>query len=832
MSRDSTAWSVKGIDQATRDIARRAAAASGMTIGEWIDHAIKADAANRGIPVPANQSGSSGPGEARPVEGIDPETVEAIFSRITDGERLFEARLRPIGYALKDVAERVVALERSAERLPPPDAPVTDDAEVTPEPSQPPVRIPISFRPITPPTSPASPTPISPTPITPTPTPDTGETAGVGPDDGPDDGPGGESGDRSEGEIGFESVLLSPDDTDDIWAADPETARRDDRPSEETPHPEQGDAVPERPRPQPIPLRPVDDAASERIKDNENFGSIERAGTKPQPPVGPPSDWRPRVDLDSSDLARSSADLTPRQVSAPQVDHQADDPADHQADRPGDDDLAVLPATESENEDDPTTLRERPEAIAPSYDFPADPIDTAALGLSGEPIEAALPPRRVASAGRLAIAAAIVLALIGGAAWTAHREGTLSLGAIGHRLAEAESSVHMALVEASDWVAKQIASGPGLPDAHPTPAPPATETAENAADRPAVRPGGSQDQAPSAESPRPEGAPDAGRSSAEPAAESATAPVETAAAPTPEAPVNPAPPLPEQPIAVDPRPVSPPPAPVLAEAPTRTSPAVSAPSRQGAAGTARPAQPSTPQDSPPLSRAEAGNPAAQFEVAAGMMRGANPRPAEAATWFREAAINGLAVAQFNLGVLYETGMGVPEDQTRALLWYHSAAEQGFALAQYNLGRLYAFGQGIPQSDTESKRWFQRAANLGVGDALYALATFETGELERERMMYTAAKAGAEAAQLWLRDRSAGGTPAAALGGPAGLVLDPPTGAPDVAEIQEGLAALGYYDGPIDGIAGPMTRAAIGRFQSDNGLPATGLPSRSLRQRLN
>lgn len=813
MSRDSTAWSVKGIDQATRDIARRAAAASGMTIGEWIDHAIKADAANRGIPVPANQPGSGGAGGTRPAEGIDPDTVEAIFSRIADGERLFEARLRPIGYALKDVAERVVALERSTERLPPPDAPLIDDAEVTREPVQPPVRIPISFRPVTPNTPASS---DFPAPASPAPASDTAEGEDVDPDD--------RSHDRSGDEIGFESVLLSPDDADDIWAADPESGRRDDRPSEETPHPEQGDAAPERPRPQPIPLRPVDDATAERIEENENFSSIERAGTKPPPPAGPPSDWRPQVDLDRSDLALSAADLSPRQASA----QQADDPAD----RPGDQDLAVLPAAVAETEDDPTTLRERPEPIAPGYDFPADPIDTAALGLSGEPIETALPPRRVASAGRLAIAAGIVLALIGGAAWTAHREGTLSLGAIGHRLAEAETSVQMALVEASDWVARQIVSETELPDAIPTPVPSAPETAENTADRPAVGPSGSQDQAPSAESPRPEDAPDSGRSSAEPAAEPATPPVDTADAPKPETPVNPAPPLPEQPIAVDPRPVSPPPAPVLAEAPTRTSPAVSAPSRQGAAGTARPAQSSTPQDSPPLSRAEAGNPAAQFEVAAGMMRGANPRPAEAATWFREAAINGLAVAQFNLGVMYETGMGVPEDQTRALLWYHSAAEQGFALAQYNLGRLYAFGQGIPQSDTESKRWFQRAADLGVADALYALATFETGELERERIMYTAAKAGAEAAQLWLRDRSAGGTPPAALGGPAGLVLDPPTGAPDVAEIQEGLAALGYYDGPIDGIAGPMTRAAIGRFQSDNGLPATGLPSRSLRQRLN
>ena len=120
MSRDSTAWSVKGIDQATRDIARRAAAAAGMTIGEWIDHAIKSDAANRGIPVAANRDAPGSTGGRPAVDGISADTVDAIFSRVEDGERLFEARLRPIGYALKDVAERVVALERGAARLPPP----------------------------------------------------------------------------------------------------------------------------------------------------------------------------------------------------------------------------------------------------------------------------------------------------------------------------------------------------------------------------------------------------------------------------------------------------------------------------------------------------------------------------------------------------------------------------------------------------------------------------------------------------------------------------------------------------------------------------------------
>ena len=40
------------------------------------------------------------------------------------------------------------------------------------------------------------------------------------------------------------------------------------------------------------------------------------------------------------------------------------------------------------------------------------------------------------------------------------------------------------------------------------------------------------------------------------------------------------------------------------------------------------------------------------------------------------------------------------------------------------------------------------------------------------------------------------------------------------EVQQRLAQQGYYQGPIDGILGPMTRRAIERFQVDHGLAVT------------
>jgi TPR repeat protein len=52
--------------------------------------------------------------------------------------------------------------------------------------------------------------------------------------------------------------------------------------------------------------------------------------------------------------------------------------------------------------------------------------------------------------------------------------------------------------------------------------------------------------------------------------------------------------------------------------------------------------------------------------------------------FRVDAQAGDAEAQFNLGVMYDRGQGVPQDDVQAAEWYRKAAEQGHAAAQNNL----------------------------------------------------------------------------------------------------------------------------------------------------
>jgi len=68
-------------------------------------------------------------------------------------------------------------------------------------------------------------------------------------------------------------------------------------------------------------------------------------------------------------------------------------------------------------------------------------------------------------------------------------------------------------------------------------------------------------------------------------------------------------------------------------------------------------------------------------------RGVARDDAEAASWYRKAAEQGLAVAQNNLGRMYELGRGVERDKDKAALWYRKAAEQSFALAREGLKRL-------------------------------------------------------------------------------------------------------------------------------------------------
>jgi hypothetical protein len=117
-------------------------------------------------------------------------------------------------------------------------------------------------------------------------------------------------------------------------------------------------------------------------------------------------------------------------------------------------------------------------------------------------------------------------------------------------------------------------------------------------------------------------------------------------------------------------------------------------------------------------RAEQGDARAQFNL--GLMydtgEGVPQDDAEAVRWYRRAADQGHADAQFNLGFMYINGRGVPQDDAKAFRWYRLAADQGDATAQYNLGLMYANGQGVPQDYVAAHMWLNLAAAQGNANA--------------------------------------------------------------------------------------------------------------------
>ncbi|MCC6071402.1 TonB family protein [Massilia sp. GCM10020059] len=123
-----------------------------------------------------------------------------------------------------------------------------------------------------------------------------------------------------------------------------------------------------------------------------------------------------------------------------------------------------------------------------------------------------------------------------------------------------------------------------------------------------------------------------------------------------------------------------------------------------------------------LSLAESGDMAGQFQ--AGIVyrngRGVPRDDAEAARWYLKAARQGHPGAQFNLGLMYLAGEGIARSDTEAAQWMRKAAEQGHASAQFNLGAFYTRGQGVDKNASDAEHWTRKAAEQGLAPAQVAL----------------------------------------------------------------------------------------------------------------
>ncbi|MFZ3053643.1 MAG: tetratricopeptide repeat protein [Sulfuricurvum sp.] len=95
------------------------------------------------------------------------------------------------------------------------------------------------------------------------------------------------------------------------------------------------------------------------------------------------------------------------------------------------------------------------------------------------------------------------------------------------------------------------------------------------------------------------------------------------------------------------------------------------------------------------------------------------------------ALRGDKIAQFQVGVMFERGIGIDINQTQSAKWYEKAAIQGHMDAQYNIGLMYVSGRGVEQSDQFAMMWLASAAKQGDKEARKLLLAMIDGKLDKK-----------------------------------------------------------------------------------------------------
>lgn len=87
---------------------------------------------------------------------------------------------------------------------------------------------------------------------------------------------------------------------------------------------------------------------------------------------------------------------------------------------------------------------------------------------------------------------------------------------------------------------------------------------------------------------------------------------------------------------------------------------------------------------------------------------------EAIFWYiKLAVVLNDDIAQFNLGCIYENGLGAIEDAREAVKWFRKSAEQGYKEAQSALGNCYVSGRGVLKDFSKAVYWWKLAAAKGT-----------------------------------------------------------------------------------------------------------------------
>lgn len=101
---------------------------------------------------------------------------------------------------------------------------------------------------------------------------------------------------------------------------------------------------------------------------------------------------------------------------------------------------------------------------------------------------------------------------------------------------------------------------------------------------------------------------------------------------------------------------------------------------------------------------------------------------EANKWYKQAAEQGNAESQRNMGIIYENGYEGVKDYAQAIKWYLLAADQGDRVAEYRLGNMYYKGNGFERDHKKAFEWFRRSAEKDYSYAQFRVGyMYESGE---------------------------------------------------------------------------------------------------------
>lgn len=102
--------------------------------------------------------------------------------------------------------------------------------------------------------------------------------------------------------------------------------------------------------------------------------------------------------------------------------------------------------------------------------------------------------------------------------------------------------------------------------------------------------------------------------------------------------------------------------------------------------------------------------------------------ARAAQHFRKCADAGLRHCQWRLGVMLDTGDGIPISLDEAFSYLSASAQQDYPRAHSSLGLMYATGRGTPVDHNKSMDSYRTAARLGEPRGFFGIgALYNLGE---------------------------------------------------------------------------------------------------------